>query len=106
MPRAGKRSGERGAVTTAPLVPAAAVTNGPDDELRKTNLQRKYTLEELYEIRQILLATLPSLSVNDHEGIICLLIEARLRTWLLNGTTLEEPRQAYSSGGLARFQGL
>jgi hypothetical protein len=62
MPRAGKRSGELGAVTTTPLVPAAAATNGPDDELRKTNLQRKYTLEDLYAMRQILLATLPSLT--------------------------------------------
>jgi hypothetical protein len=34
------------------------------------------------------------------------MVEARLQTCLLNGTTLEELREAYSSGGLARFQGL
>jgi hypothetical protein len=106
MPRASKRSGQLGEVTTTPLVPVASATNGPDDEPRRTKLQRKYTLEELYAMRQILLATLPSLSVNDHEGTICLMVEARLQTCLLNGTTPEELREAYSSGGLARFQGL
>ena len=57
-------------------------------------------------MRQILLATLPTLSINDHEVIICLLVEARLQTCLLNGTTLEELREAYGSGSLARFRGL
>ncbi len=34
-------------------------------------------------MRQILLATLRPLSVNDHEGIICVVIEARLQICLL-----------------------
>jgi hypothetical protein len=40
-------------------------------------------------MRQILLATLPTLSVDDDHGIICLLVETRLQNCLLNGTTLE-----------------
>ena len=106
MPRASKRSRELGVVATTPLVPTAPATNGPDYELRRANLQRKYTLEELCEMRQILLVTLPTLSTEDAEGMICLLVEARLQTCLLNGTTLEELREAYGSGSLARFQGL
>src|SRR5262245_6990088 len=104
MPRGGKRSSEPGVVATTPLVPMASATNEP--ELRRTNPQRKYTLEELYEMRQILLVTLPTLGTEDAEGMICLLVEARLQTCLLNGTTLEELREAYSSGSLARFKGL
>jgi len=110
MPRGGKRSREPGRVATTPLVPAASATIEPDDELRRTNpqvgVQRKYTLEELYEMRQILLATLPTLSTEDAEGMICLLVEARLQTCLLNGTTLDELRKAYGSPSLARFRGL
>jgi hypothetical protein len=94
MPRAGKRSRELGAVATTPPLPAASTTNGPDDELLKTNLQRKYTPEELYVMRQILLATLPMLRTEDETGMICLLVEARLQTCLLNGTTLDELRKA------------
>ena len=63
-------------------------------------------MEQLYEMRQILLATLPTLSTEDAEGMICLLVEARLQTCLLNGTKLEDLREAYSSGCFARFQGL
>ena len=57
-------------------------------------------------MRQILLATLPTLSTEDAEGMICLLVEARLQTCLLNGTTLDELRKAYGSPSLARFKGL
>jgi hypothetical protein len=32
----------------------------------------------------------PTLSTEDAEGMICLLVEARLQTCLLNGTNLEE----------------
>src|SRR5262245_5163459 len=109
MPRGGKRLGrptELGVVTTTPLLPTAPATNGYDSKPLRTNPQHKHTVEELYEMRQILLATLPPLRVNDHEGIICLLLEARLQTCLLNGTTLEDLREAYSSGCFARFQGL
>src|SRR5262245_61176604 len=110
MPRGSKRSRELGVVATTPLVPTASATNAPDNELRRTDprtgVQRKYALEELYEMRQILLATLPTLSTEDAEGMICLLVEARLQTCLLTGTTLEELREAYGSGSLARFQGL
>src|SRR5262245_60479885 len=113
MPRGGKRQGgpttrsrELGVVTTIPLVPTAAATNGRDKESSLTHLQRKHTVEELYEMRRILLATLPTLSVNDDHGMICLVVEARLQTCLLNGTTLEELREAHSSGSFARFRGL
>ena len=84
MSRGGKRSIELGVVTTTPLIPAGI--NGRDKEPRRTNPQQKHTVEELYEMRQILLATLPSLSVNDDHGVICLLVEARLQTCLLNGS--------------------
>ena len=78
MPRGGKRQGrptELG-VTITPLLPTAPATNGHDNEPLRTNPRHKHTVEELYEMRQILLATLPPLGVNDHEGIICLLLEA------------------------------
>src|SRR5215510_16013128 len=103
MPRGGKRSREPGVVVTTPLVPMASATNEADNELRP---QSKYTLEELYEMRQILLVTLPTLGTEDAEGMICLLVEARLQTCLLNGTTLDELRKAYGSPSLARFKGL
>jgi len=106
MPQGGKRSRSGRVVTTTALVPTAPTTKGPDNEPRITILQRKYTLEELYEMRQILLVTLPTLSTEDAEGMICLLVETRLQTCLLNGTTLEDLRRAYGSGGFARFQGL
>src|SRR5215510_8916799 len=106
MPRGGKRSSGPGVVPTTPLVPMASATNEPDNELRRTNPQRKYTLEELYEMRRILLVTLPTLSTEDAEGMICLLVEARLQTCLLNGTTLEELREAYRSPSMARFKSL
>src|SRR5262245_1373888 len=106
MPRGGKRSRELGVVATTPLVPTASATNGPDDELRRTNPQPKRSIEELYEMRQILLATLPTLSTEDAEGMICLLVEARLQTCLLNGTTVEELREAYRSPSMVRFNGL
>src|SRR5262249_29249129 len=105
MPR-GKRSRELGVVTTTPLVPTASATDGPDEELRRTNRRHKHTVQELYEMRQILLATLPTLSTEDAEGMICLLVEARLQTCLLNGTTLEELREAYRSPSMARFKSL
>src|SRR5262245_43073742 len=106
MPRGGKRLRELGVVATTPLVPTASATNGPDDELRRRNPQHRHTVQELYEMRQILLATLPTLSTEDAEGMICLLVEARLQTCLLNGTTLEELREEYRSPSLARFKGL
>jgi len=84
----------------------ASATNEPDNGPRRTNPQRKYTVEDLYEMRQILLVTLPTLGTEDAEGMICLLVEARLQTCLLNGTTLEDLRRAYGSGGFARIQGL
>ena len=68
MPRGSKRSRELGVVATTPLVPTTPATNGPDNELRRTNLRRKYTLEELYEMRQILVVTLPTLGTEDAEG--------------------------------------
>jgi len=73
------------------VVPTTPTTDGPDNEPRITTLKRKYTLEELYEMRQILLVTLPTLSTEDAEGmIVCR--SRRLQTCLLNGTTLEELR--------------
>ena len=106
MPRGGKRSSEPGVVATTPLVPMASATNEPDNGPRRTNPQRKYTVEDLYEMRQILLVTLPTLGTEDAEGMICLLVEARLQTWLLNGTTVEELREAYRSPSMARFKVL
>ena len=63
-------------------------------------------ITELYAMCRILLVRLPTLSTEDAEGMICLLVEARLQTCLLNGTTLEEPREAYWRPSMARFKGL
>jgi len=52
--------------------------------------KRTYTTAELYEMRTILLDTLPIVPVSEDRGIIALLVEVRLLTCLLNGTTLED----------------
>jgi hypothetical protein len=48
----------------------------------------------------------PTLSTEDAAGMICLLVEARLQTCLLNGTNLEELREGYWRPSMARFKGL
>jgi len=56
--------------------------------------KRKYTQNELYEMRTILHGMLPT-TLPDR-SMVSLLIEARLQTCLLNGTTLEEDVEAAS----------
>jgi len=55
-------------------------------------------------MRQIQVWTLPKLRSEDAKVMIAVLVEARLQTCLLNGTTLEELRGALEPS-IARFKG-
>jgi hypothetical protein len=56
--------------------------------------RRKYTQTELYQMRCILLGMTPIVPISQDKGIIALLVEARLQTCLMNGTTLEDLKEA------------
>lgn len=56
-------------------------------------MQRKYTVEELQRMRKALLRMLPP-GISPDECEICLLVENRLHTHVLNGTSPEELEEA------------